>query len=536
MADFQQPGQESVVQERMTFDEIDLMVVFLVRHPGLFAEARQVLVPGHFSGASESPWSYIWQALTGLYDRYGASLNPAILEVEALTLASSAAADLPASVLDEIRKFVAYAYDMPARYFADQCEAYGYSLLQKFLQERHWGDSIKAAIVQWGDDTPVDAPAFLADIQARFAAVQGVSAQVTEDLIPENWEQTTFEVVSTGLEFIDAPMGGGVSDGEVYGLLGTFGSGKTMMACQIAGEAAMRMYAASETNGQAPRQVIYLTYETPPDDIRKRVISNLAQIKLDHLNLATGESYATKFSRAGARLPYEEEMFGTSPLGEWERYQQIVPVSRLFGVSDMRGGPDNPKAGTGFVIEIQAEIDKRRRKTGKEIGLVIIDYAVICARRLIRAKGWDEEKKLRGLLGGFGDQVRSMVAQHFHCPVWILNQLSGESNKRAAGARNSHADSAEARNFAENLWYAFCIGNKDGNNMVSMDVSKSRRSEGQAHPTILHLRGDMARFVSADDRYMVDPNTRRIVQRSSGEVIAPAAAQRRRPTVNADFT
>jgi hypothetical protein len=139
------------------------------------------------------------------------------------------------------------------------------------------------------------------------------------------------------------------------------------------------------------------------------------------------------------------------------------------------------------------------------------------------------DKKLRHLTGDFGDECRRLIADRFGCQVWVLNQLSGQANKKGPGARFTHADSAEATNFAENLWYCFWLGNKDRrNNTLAFGCSKTRRSEG-VEDSVLELRGEYARFVSANDRFSICPNTRRIVKRTNGDIVAPHQAPLRAP-------
>ncbi len=525
----------STLKPRMSVDEIEFLLLCLLRNPVLFSEARQILTASHFS-PYESIYRVLWESCVSLYDQYGNLPSREVLEVEALARAGELLSELPVDGLEEIRKYVVYAWELPdSKVLVGDWVQYSFDLLQKFLKERHWMDNLRNVVTSWGGSVPLDAPEFLKESQKRYAAVQSISLKTVESLMANDDDESSesFKTISTGCDFLDKPMGGGWVEGEVYGLLGVHGSGKTMMGCQLAAEAAVQLYARSVAQNQPPKQVLYFTYETPPADIRKRMVSYLAEIKLLNLN---EKPYRTTLSRTGNRKEYEEQMFGSSQLGEWERYQSIRHLDPLIGVANMTGPKENPKAGSGFVEEIHAEIEKWRYRNGLEVGMVVIDYALICTHRYIKAQGWDPDRKVRHLLGGFGDDCRRLISQHFNCGVWVLNQLSGASNKKAPGARMTAADSAEATNFAENLWYAFCLGKKDRNNMVSMDVSKCRRSEGTSDPIILHLRGDMARFASADDRYMVDPNTRRIVPRSTGDIVAPAsAASQRRPRPATDF-
>jgi hypothetical protein len=137
-------------------------------------------------------------------------------------------------------------------------------------------------------------------------------------------------------------------------------------------------------------------------------------------------------------------------------------------------------------------------------------------------RGWDMDRQLRHLVGGFGDEARRLIATEFDCPVWVLNQLNTEANKRGPGSMQHHANSQEAGNFAENLWYAHCLGNKDHETQCcQIACTKTRRSQGVSHPTILKIEGDMSRLVKAGANYVVDNHTSRIMSTSVHSMVEP---------------
>lgn len=513
------------VHGRVAFDERDTLVMYLLRCPGVFVEARQVLTPEHFSESYEVIWAVVWGSCLDLYSQYGTLPPRHIIETDALARISNHPGEVPETGIEEVRTFFEFAYGIDEAVINEPTsQQYGFDLLHKFLKERHWTDPVRRFMQEIGDATPVDVPALLEEFKDRFNQVQGAGVSAMEDLVPhDNWADEQFDVITTGLPFLDAPMGGGASKGECYGLLGTYGSGKTMLSCAIAAEAVQRCVSEAGDGGREPEHSAMFMYETPPIDIRQRTISYIAGIKMAHLKRVP---FSEHMSRRGNRHPYEEELFPDDPRGEWERYNDTRPIWNRLHVADMRGPAHNPKAGSGGIEEIAAELLKHQTRYGTQFDVVTIDYALTCVRRLIRAKNWDIDRKLRHLLGEFGDECRRLIATRFNCKVWILNQLSGQANKRAPGSRMSHADSAEATNFAENLWYCFCLGTKNrDNNTLTIDCTKTRRSEGTAAPSILELRGDLARFVQADDRYMLDPNTNRIVKKNDGQVVAPVAGR-----------
>lgn len=522
-----------LVHGRMSFDERDTLMAYLLIHPGVFSEARQVLTPEHFTGPEEVIWAVAWGTCMDLYNQYNGQL-PArhIIETEALARIENVPGEVPESGVEELRSLFEYVFNLDVAVFTSPANTpYGFDLLHKFLKERHFADPVKRFVAEIGDQIPADVPLLLEEFAARYNQVAGAGRSAMEDLVPETgWTPEEFRVIPTGFPFLDAPMGGGAARGECYGLLGAFGSGKTMLSCGIMAEAATRAVADAMASGKQPEHCAMFMYETPPDDVRKRIISYIAGIKLKHLDRVP---FSQHLSRRGNRHPYEEALFPGDPRGEWERYNDTAPIWRTLHIADMRGPNHNPKAGSGGIDEIHAELEKHRTRYGTRFRAISIDYALTCCRRYISAKGWDVDRKLRHLLGGFGDECRRLIASRFDAQVWILNQLSGQANKRAPGAKVNHADSAEATNFAENLWYCFCLGTKNReNNTLTIDCTKTRRSEGVPAPTILELRGDLARFVQADDRYMLCPHTNRIMDRANGQVVAPTGARAVRPTAS----
>lgn len=506
--------QPPVTQQRLSFDEREALFCYLLRRLPIFLEARSVLQPSHFSEPSEVLYSVGWQAVLDLYQRFQQLPQKWVLATEGATRLKNL--ELSSQLLLQWDNLLDVVYTVEEAVLADT-EEYGFDLLQRFLQERYLQDAMRLQLESLGDQVSGDIPGFLREYSRRLAVIQGVRTSVVEDLLPEQWQPVQLQKRSTGIPFLDLAMGGGWAVGEVYGLLGTYGSGKTMMACQIASEAALRFLA--ESVDTPPPHVHYVTYETPPDEIRRRMIAYLARIPLDRLEQVP---YDQTLSRTGQRQPYEEEMFPDDPRGEWERYQDVASVASILHISNMTGPRHNPRAGSGWVDEIHAELEKWRRRTGQSIGLVLIDYALLCTRRYIRDKGWEEDRKLRHLVGSFGDECRRLLAEPFQCAVWVLNQLSGVANRRSPTAKQSHADSAEATNFAENLWYAFCLGNKDREtNCVILDSTKTRRSRGYPRPQVLQLQGEFARFIQADDRFMIDHHSSRIVPRHVGELVQP---------------
>src|SRR3990167_1313478 len=347
------------VGPRMGFDEREMMMLYLLRHPGIFLEAKELLSPDLFTEPYEIVWAVSWRSAIDLYDQFGEMPGLAVLEADALSRIEALPDGMPPSVIDEMREFLAAIFGTDDSVLNGAYENYGYELLKKFLNERFLADHVRSQLQGSGSAVPVNLPSLFQDYNNRIMQVGGVQVSVMDNLMPDQWEPTGVVRNSTCLDFFDKPMGGGWFDEEVYGILGPFGAGKTMLACQLAGEIASSFVEQSVKTGKPHRHTFFFTYEMSPDEIRRRIIAHLAGVNLNHL---ANVPWTSSLTRTGRRHPYEEELFSEDPFGEYERVEAVRSISDTFHIADMRGSRRAPKAGSGWVDEIHAEIEKKLRR------------------------------------------------------------------------------------------------------------------------------------------------------------------------------
>ena len=217
------------VRGRIGFDERETLMCYLLRDPAVFLEARTILTPGHFSEPYEVIWGTCWRSMCDLYDQFGAMPAHMILEADALSRVDDNPDELPPGGVEEIHNFLEFVFTVDMTALQGSFSSYGFEMLQKFLKERHWADPMRSYLQEIGTSVPVDLPALLRDYSDRLVQITGIQSSVMEPLIPDHWESSVVTRTPTGLSFIDNPMGGGWVPGEVYGLLGPYGGGKTMM-------------------------------------------------------------------------------------------------------------------------------------------------------------------------------------------------------------------------------------------------------------------------------------------------------------------
>lgn len=511
------PGQATLPP-----DTVEYMLLYVVRNEHIFLEAKRVLAPALFNKQGEIHFRLIYATVCELYDKYQSLPSKHALDSELAAKLEEQPDLLPQSGLDELFYITSYFFEVSLEALSGQYENYGFDLLKKFVIERNAWDKLKSIVSDLGPSVHVDVSGFLLDLANRVQEAESVNREVSIGLRQTSFhEERPFR--STGLAFINTALGGGDRPKDIYGIFGPTGSGKTTLASQLVSEAGRHFYTNYNVLGKTVC-AYYVSYETPGEEIQVKMVSYLARVSFRSLLCANWE---TGLSRRGNRKEYENTLFPMDDRGEWERYQEMAaPIDPHICVLKFNGPKEAPKAGSGWMQEINVAISKDARKYNRVPGLVLIDYAKLAAKRYIKAKGWDMNKNLRLVLSDAADDARRFIADPFDVPVWILNQMDAESQKARPGARMHHAGSSEAKDVAENMAGAFCLGNKDRtNNCVLFQWTKTRIAEGEGEGELLQITGDLSRLDPCSDKYMLDPRTRKFIQRETyGAMVAPSEA------------
>jgi hypothetical protein len=521
------------VAPRLSFRERDLLMTYLVRVPAVFLKAVGLLDEGHFTAPEEAGHRLIWASLVALHAELGAPAGPELIEAATYGRLEAAAgapglvgrsgeADVVAA---ELAFFFAWAWEVNLDRLP---ETHGLGLLQRFLDEREVVDPwLKTAReLAAGHVVPADVPDLVKGLVHRSERVRAVAAEPVGDLLPSAWEAAdVYEARPTAVDFFDKMVGGGLAARQVYGLLGALSSGKTRLAMQLSiAVAKQELSRAREDAAYVPGHVYYVGYEQPKYEVRRLAISAAANIPLARVNPAKPGWYEGLSTARDKATLQAYERAAQMTLGERERFDtEAAPLSSLWHVVDMSGtDPRAAKAGQGGIEEIAAYLEGQRRRGDTRVALVVIDYALLMARRYCLAKGLDVTKAMRMRINMAGDEARMLLGGRFDCPVLLLHQLSGEANGRSPGARVGHSDAAEGKLFAENLTYCLELGVKDEEaNCVTLRASKCRLSATPPEPRLLTYT-EACRFDPADHRFCVDPTSRRIVPREVMDTVAVA--------------
>lgn len=488
-------------------EKLELLLTVVMRNPGLYEAARELIDAACFRDG-EQPYMFAWQAYVQAATKAGSVLSvmaPAIVELQD---AARAAPDMYLQVL------VAPALAFFARVDATPAEATVLpdiervvrQELRRFISERKAIDPLRRALSDARGFMLDDPRGVIEQVNSQLIRADALMAQSAHGVIP----RTPFrqlEQISTGVEPIDRATGGGVSPRKLYGIFGPSGAFKTGLAVQLAVAAAQSEAArARQVPGYRAKLIIYAVYEGGREEIQLRAMSCGAEIlktrvKAYFSNMAplTHTPYAHTYER-------EHQL----ELPETERFARAEEALESFRILDMSSSSESPNIGSGYIPELSASIDRTVREEGREVGAVFIDYAKLVARRHAMATGKLDD--LTHLLGSMPDQLRISVAERHNTVLWILQQLDASANQKRAGAVLDHSQSSWAKDFGENLWYAFCLSKIDKANghTTTMAASKTRDTEGLTRPYVLQLNGVKQKLMSTDE-YTYDQQQGRIV-------------------------
>ena len=388
------------------------------------------------------------------------------------------------------------------------------TILRRFLSERGISDKLYNQIISSAKTHSVigDPEELLNTYQNTFTSIQSLQTSAMCEIMPAGWAPTVKMGDPLGIPFIDQFVTGGVSPGETFGIIGGFGSGKTWMGIQFlanfcVSEHAKKLKCLRDGVPYKQKVAIYANYEGNTDTIRYRLMAMLAKMPTNTVKdflsqrvaLSTSSNLNEYEMKRYARVVNDELR-----LPEAVRYINALEMANTYArILDMSGS-GNTGLGSGYIPEMVSQIHKFVNSTNHDIGLVVTDYAKLIADRHLYHKGIDMVH-LRHYIKRIPEMLSIQVGMKYNCTVVILHQLSGAANDIKPGKPLHHSDSAESKDFVENLHRNFMIGAVHPTFGVQrFQATKLRDDE---RPSIMHsvirLDRDSSSFVSDSD-YVID--------------------------------
>jgi len=278
------------------------------------------------------------------------------------------------------------------------------------------------------------------------------------------------ERLGFGVRFWD-DNGGKFGPGELHGLLGPSGGGKTVMGVSVA-------------CGQirANRHVMLCLYEQPAEgDIAERICTHMTETPIDVFR-----------DKALCDLPEEIQRKIT--------FAQETSGQYLTLVDMLKAG-----AGAGGVQEIIQQVEDAIAD-GERPNLVIVDwFGAMVDRNHQYHPEVAGDQRYRVLGTQFMDTFNT-YSKASGVTFLLLHQLSTEASAKSPGYQPKKTDALEMKTFGYKMDTCSAIGNMNKQNAVCWFCpDKSRRSWAQ--DTKIRLVGDLQRFVDVKDDYEIRNNT-----------------------------
>ena len=531
-------AKENKIERRLPLTEIQkqIMLTILIRRKSAFLMAKTRLLPEHFN-KGEQGYAIIWASVLSHFDEMGRLPHEHELMAEVERRINDEPDALDDAEFAMVDQFIASAYrGVERKLLSDKLAA---KFLRMYMEDR-LADKTRE-IFHLSRRNPTNLFHLTSELAEEASNIQAISGTGSQEPFPVGWdtEAAPVEKWDTGCSWFNRFLCGGDSPGEVNGLLGPYGSAKTTTAIQLSVNRAESLYEewiVNEEGSRGPLPIVYyFFYEGSIQEMRIRALSYAGQI--DRGTLETGDWDSLSCDRDSLK-PYELRMFKTQldagatvspekpipgkphvwPERQRKRRAEKV-LNRNWRPIDMTGNDSaNPGRGGGMAPEIvniirQDQLYHRSRSIDICCGSVYIDYLLAMARAYIAANGLKSKEELRFIVTEFPFHMKNRVALAFRCPVWILHQLSAESNSLSPAVIPKITDSSEGKGFAEHLDFCFQYGMQTPECLFLVDCGKHRRVPPQAE-SIIRLEGHIARVVDTDGKWVLDPVGRKIVKKS----------------------
>lgn len=288
-------------------------------------------------------------------------------------------------------------------------------------------------------------------------------------------------LVPTHIPFIDVLLGGGQKQDGVYGLLGPIGSCKTTTGIMLAVEGARRLEAIA---GKAGRSIVMMvSYEQKAFELQTRALSCVTGIASSQF---TNQDRNTVLRRHGIKP------------------DQIAFLNRLVFVSHVDGDLNTKQRleeGMSGIADLVSDLCDER---DAHVGLVIVDYLGAIATITDMSL-----KETSQLVASAGNRARLHIARRNDCPVWLVHQVSGQANNRAAHGlriRSSQADGSAG--FSRSLDATLVFGKPNLSNLFTVECAIRERKTTQCRHRFASLKGDICRIEDAGEEFVTQSDAK----------------------------
>ena len=437
----------------MTRHENTLLLMCLAHHDELLVEAiSKVGTHPLFDSLSDPCSLFIWSVMRDCRDNMDTFPTKPLVEMEVKArLDGMLGFDAPfkRDVLDTLTNIYAVGEGRTSVQI-------GRNYLQGALQE--------AVTLDW-----VEKIQRLGTLEEMRAYVTGVASDIanitsTSDAIEKPLKTPDKFLVrkirdTFGIRVLDLITGGGIAPGEMLGLLGPTGGGKTVFAIGMLCERAMRK-----------QHVLLASYEEKTEgDIMERICSYI-----------TSEDVSL----------FRDKNFGDiDPVLQGKVLEKRAEYSDYLTVLNLATGA----RGGGGADELINNID-RQIESGEKPTLVIIDWLGSMVQRYLAESGV-ASSDYRHIGHRFVDRIRTHAMEKGYAVV-VNHQLSTTAARASSSAKPQATDAYEFKAFSYFMDGCVCLGTLDMDSKVGwLVMDKFRR--GGASDMMIRLDGAHVRFEPA---------------------------------------
>ena len=444
-------------------DFVLLLMAATLRSVEFMSRAGYRLRPTDFARGGEKGWQLVVTIAVNYWENHRSVIPLNLLLMEIDTRLEDNTEFLDTDAILELKEQVQFLYTVPE-------EAYPVSWMleqtQFFLTDRRMRAPARAMAV--ADSTEIDAAIEAMNQEYRNSRIS--FATTPQSFVPGKATLNQIARKPTGMIVMDLLTGGGWGAGELVGILGPTGGGKSTLGVQCCGTFARK---------DAGHHVGYAAFEYPFEpDFQIRFYSFMTAIPHMRLRGHTGFDALDREDR----LRIEEEI---------ERYGQFIhPFDMVSG---------GEKSGSGGVDELRA-IFRDCASAGTPLELMVIDQLLPMVTRYMNARGIPSTE-LTKVIQNMNDPLMKL-ATDYNATILVLHQASTEALQRPPYARPVPGDSAECKSWP--FWMNSCyqLGTRDVNDLCWLKAVKSRSSG--LEEAIVRLNGPLCRFDYEPNKFALE--------------------------------
>ena len=291
------------------------------------------------------------------------------------------------------------------------------------------------------------------------------------------------------VEFVDALLNGGSHHPEVSILLGPTGSGKSFLSLQLCSQWAI-------ANNDPEKVCAYFSYELTLPVFGARLGAQISRMSISEYLQMLGKDPILWTDEEKERINIVRKVTG-----------EKIRVFDFSGNVELSSGV--PRAfGSGGIPEVVSTLEQVIERDKSKLEFVIIDWLGAAVTASFKGKD-DQTGMIRAYQEWVLDAYRE-IAHRFNCAVWIVHQIAGSKEKKAATSIFHHSEASWAKNIAQYAFNVLTLGNKDADGCSILAITKIRSGE-RKYPVFIRFNPTTTLFERVDKNFIPDFDNFRVI-------------------------